>query len=190
MAWDSKLPSHTVEARSTFGFPVEGEFSGGGTNSVPQRTQAEFLELFRAVMNDPLIEKITWDQYTPYFNDGDTCEFGVRGIEVYPYGHEQHASDYDEGYAWQMDNSEHPMLGGMTTEWRAIEGQKFRELVDLGYRGEHEETWQRCKELDNAMQGAFFDDVLSALFGDHTSVMAYKDEAGEIRIKTEHYSHD
>lgn len=29
----------------------------------------------------PYIEAIKWNQYTPYFNDGDVCEFSVNGIE-------------------------------------------------------------------------------------------------------------
>lgn len=30
----------------------------------------------------PIIEEINWTQYTPYFNDGDTCEFGVNEPDV------------------------------------------------------------------------------------------------------------
>lgn len=26
----------------------------------------------------PKLEQFSWTQYTPYFNDGDTCEFGVN----------------------------------------------------------------------------------------------------------------
>lgn len=191
MAWD-KLPSATVEARSTFGFPVDGDFTGGYRAQVPQLTQAEFLELFNAVMADPVIEKIVWEQYTPYFNDGDPCEFGVHGLEVYPYGWEakQAEGGFDEGYQWELDSSEHPMLGGEVTEWRHVEGEKFRQMFNLGYRGEHEETWRRCRALDSTMQGGSFDNVLTVLFGDHTQVTAYKDDAGQVRVRTEHYSHD
>lgn len=28
----------------------------------------------------PEVEKIYWDQYTPYFNDGDPCTFRVNGF--------------------------------------------------------------------------------------------------------------
>ncbi len=34
-----------------------------------------FGELFAAA---PEIKTITWKQYTPYFNDGDSCNFSVR----------------------------------------------------------------------------------------------------------------
>lgn len=29
---------------------------------------------------NPDIKLITWEQYTPYFNDGDACQFGVYGL--------------------------------------------------------------------------------------------------------------
>lgn len=35
----------------------------------------EFKEFFAA---HPQVERIVWTQYTPYFNDGDTCEFSVN----------------------------------------------------------------------------------------------------------------
>lgn len=37
-----------------------------------------FKEFFRQVfMEHPELEDIRWRQYTPYFNDGDACVFGV-----------------------------------------------------------------------------------------------------------------
>ena len=31
----------------------------------------------------PYIEKIEWEQYVPYFNDGDACEFGLSEVSIY-----------------------------------------------------------------------------------------------------------
>ncbi len=39
-------------------------------------------ELKELMQNNPLIEAIRWNQYTPHFNDGDVCEFGVNGPEI------------------------------------------------------------------------------------------------------------
>lgn len=39
----------------------------------------EFKPLFEKY---PEVETVSWTQYTPYFNDGDTCEFGVHEINV------------------------------------------------------------------------------------------------------------
>ena len=51
------------------------------------KAQEEFKEkggeLFKALLspvfeNFPEVNSISWTQYTPYFNDGDECTFGVR----------------------------------------------------------------------------------------------------------------
>lgn len=37
----------------------------------------EFLEKY-----DEVVENIYWTQYTPYFNDGEACEFGVNDVFI------------------------------------------------------------------------------------------------------------
>lgn len=34
------------------------------------------------VLSYPFVESVSWSQYTPYFNDGATCEFGVNEATV------------------------------------------------------------------------------------------------------------
>ena len=36
---------------------------------------------------------VKWAQYTPYFNDGDPCEFGVRGVYAFSSKEEFDAED-------------------------------------------------------------------------------------------------
>lgn len=36
-------------------------------------------ELKKLMRDNPKIEAVRWTQYTPHFNDGDVCEFGVHG---------------------------------------------------------------------------------------------------------------
>jgi len=52
---------------------------------------------------EPNLQRIGWTQYTPYFNDGDTCEFGVNADQssiylngVNAYYEDEHDDD-DEG---------------------------------------------------------------------------------------------
>jgi hypothetical protein len=41
--------------------------------------QKAFPELFKEFFEKhPWVESFKWRQYTPYFNDGDECTFGVR----------------------------------------------------------------------------------------------------------------
>lgn len=56
---------------------------------------AMFTELFA---QSKRIDSITWRQYTPYFNDGDTCEFGVYADE--PEVNEMSLYDID-WYDWK-----------------------------------------------------------------------------------------
>lgn len=39
-----------------------------------------FADFFKA---HPEAKAIVWTQYTPYFNDGDTCTFGVNGFSLH-----------------------------------------------------------------------------------------------------------
>lgn len=41
--------------------------------------KASFVEFFAAY---PEVEAIKWQQYTPYFNDGEACYFGVCEPEI------------------------------------------------------------------------------------------------------------
>lgn len=69
------------------------------------------------------ISAVTWRQYTPYFNDGDACEFSVHepyflmatkateGEEVY--------SDYDDDFisTWQIEKRKDVLLYDLTCEF-------------------------------------------------------------------------
>jgi hypothetical protein len=49
----------------------------------------------------PGVEAIRWTQFTPYFNDGDECSFGVHEIRIKIEGAELEDYDYerDDGFA-------------------------------------------------------------------------------------------
>ena len=52
----------------------------------------------------PTLELFSWTQYTPYFNDGDTCEFGVNsdcdikwdGVEYEAYATDDEPADVEK----------------------------------------------------------------------------------------------
>lgn len=48
------------------------------------------------IAENPEIQKISWRQYTPYFNDGDECVFSV---------HEPYINGFD-AYGWNEDDEE------------------------------------------------------------------------------------
>mgnify|MGYP001569417103 CR=1 FL=1 len=65
----------------------------------------EFKELFTEFFEAyPEVTALRWRQYTPYFNDGDSCEFSIG--ELFATAHpikadgdtESEDGDYDDGY--------------------------------------------------------------------------------------------
>ncbi len=49
------------------------------TSEVKEKLKLIFNEIF---LSFPQIENLNWAQYTPYFNDGDPCEFRFSGLNV------------------------------------------------------------------------------------------------------------
>lgn len=47
---------------------IQKEFKTKGSNLFKEELKQFFID-------NPRIKRIEWKQYTPYFNDGDTCEF-------------------------------------------------------------------------------------------------------------------
>lgn len=59
-----------------------------------------FKTIFEKV---PDLEAIRWNQYTPYFNDGDSCEFGVCEPEFKLKNAEGDSDDFDS--LWGLTHS-------------------------------------------------------------------------------------
>ena len=59
------------------------------------------------VRSTPHLHTIKWQQYTPYFNDGDTCEFGMYDPGFY-FDDDDASDGYIEEYSvWVYDGSVH-----------------------------------------------------------------------------------
>lgn len=69
-------------------------------NTAKQQLKDEFKPHFMAELknffnNNPGLVGISWPQYTPYFNDGDPCEFGVHESELKYSDMEEYENYYD-----------------------------------------------------------------------------------------------
>lgn len=64
------------------------------------------------------VECIFWAQYTPYFNDGDACEFRVNEINILLKDDED-ACDYEGSSLYDLDNIEE--LKANIQKWEAWE---------------------------------------------------------------------
>jgi hypothetical protein len=59
---------------------ISGELDS--LNKAKKELGDKTLRILKELINkSDLIDAVRWTQYTPYFNDGDTCEFGVNDIE-------------------------------------------------------------------------------------------------------------
>lgn len=79
-----------TEAKNFLGIPISGEIYLGRTRK-EQKSATDFQEEFlNPFLAEPRLLGVCWEQYTPYFNDGDTCEFGVYGKGIKLLGAEDH----------------------------------------------------------------------------------------------------
>lgn len=96
------------------------------------------------MLENPNIEAVRWAQYTPYFNDGDTCEFGVGELYFKLVGGDPEAGDDGDGFQY---------LSAYTAR----------------KEGYIEQDWFKAlNELSAALESS--EEELLAAFGDHVRV--------------------
>lgn len=131
--------------------------------------QALFKETTKEFFDkNPNVTAIVWTQYTPYFNDGDTCEFNVNdatftnapdpeNVRWGEYdGDEEKAADGSEIFAWEG--------------W----GDAPEDLnVDM------------CNSFSRMICSSEMEDVMKAMFGDHVKVVATREG-----FDVDDYDHD
>jgi len=120
-------------------------------------------ELKKVFANHPELKVMTWAQYTPYFNDGDTCEFSV---------HDAYVSNYETISPWG--------------EWDDDEDEEPDDLVtiDLGY-GREAKQYPDLMALNTFMKSQLGRDVLQFAFGDHVQI-----KVTATGITVDEYDHD
>ncbi len=123
--------------------------------------QAAFNEAIKEVFEaHPEIEAFRWSQYTPYFNDGDTCEFGVNtDVDLLPVNKAPLPHVEKDKYRYRQEDEWYCGSNGMPYEYEAASND-FSAVL-------------RIEEL------------MLALFGDHGQITCYRD-----RIEVEEYQHD
>lgn len=142
------------------GRTVTGDITRGGKERKEQKPGDDFLPLLDAVLGADGIESVRWTQYTPYFNDGDPCIFGISDVSVKMS--DEVDEDEDNGYVESYSMMDYrtkvakPQYAGVYEALQALEDQK------------------EC-----------FEDFLQASFGDHAQVTATR--AG---FDVQFYEHD
>lgn len=159
------------------GIPVNGDITKGA-DRVEQKPIEELQPILQAVLDDPTIVEFGWRQYTPYFNDGEPCTFGVHGTWVRTTADED--ADQDELEMWG-----HRSLGKVPGEFVHNPETNTRQWQTRPYEGPDEARYHRCKALEKAVEGGHFENVLLEAFGDHAEITVRRDG-----IEIEFYEHD
>jgi len=152
---------------TVLGRPVRGEITEGSGPRADQWPDEKFVEYLDAVLDIPGVEGVRWRQYTPYFNDGEPCIFGLHGIGVKVTGGEGDSGDYDDGYVDEWSMKDYSGGYGDKATIKPLYAQVFEPL--------------------RALEEAFphFEDFLERSFGDHAIVTATKEG-----FDVEFYDHD
>lgn len=111
-------------------------------------------ELFQTF---PELKSIGWKQYTPYFNDGEACEF--RSMHDYPT---INGNDENYGESKQEDSVLDIVTLGSETIWKRGEGN----VTNPDYNPYYKEIVDTVKEFLNQ----FDDEDMKDLFGNHVSI--------------------
>lgn len=120
--------------------------------------KVEFAKVFEAY---PEITVIKWNQYTPYFNDGDTCTFGVHEFAISNAANAEDVTHYGD---YDGDNDDE-WVGNLYGEM----GQKYPLIY----------------ELDRFCSTEIGEEILLMTFGDHQIVTVTRDG-----MEVEEYEHD
>lgn len=146
-----------------------------------EELRKDFPEILKPVFEEcEIIQSFSWNQYTPYFNDGDACEFSVN-------------LDYPDinGINWDDFSSSEQGYDGYEFIAKSYhtDMDKYNELIQ-----KYPENTPSDKLIKLAGEVLKFQDALSSipdeffldLFGDHVSVTIDK----EGNVTTNEYDHD
>jgi hypothetical protein len=151
-----------------------------------------FVDLFKQA---PKLKSVSWTQYTPYFNDGDTCEFDVHASDLYvngiseDYGHDDDTEVSIKIHAYKQLLTEEDVhinkevANKCGLHWYASKGIGERGLC---YNEKYDaDVANAVKEISEILT-SIPEELMKDLFGDHALVTI--DASGTIDV--EGYEHD
>lgn len=151
---------------------------------------------------NPHVDGVIWTQYTPYFNDGDACEFGVNDPAVILSLAVARAVRPDRDWS---EYSTTPRSGNMADE---LTPDQLRALADAKESGVDSLPEDESFDYDNPRRfdswdlrsteytfermgfdkvwGRIPEEVFKSVFGDHVEVLIRRDGT----VIVEEYEHD
>ena len=149
-----------------------------------RKFQEQAQTLFKDITKEffaknPGVTAIVWTQYTPYFNDGDTCEFRVNDATFTnapdPENIRWDEYEGDEEGVWAATNVKYVLESDR--DWYKATAEAIRKAggVDVA----------SCDMMSKAICSSEMEDVMLAMFGDHSKIIATRDG-----FEVEEFDHD
>lgn len=168
--------------REFFGIPIEGEVFFARPR-VDQRPFKELKPYFDKLWEQG-VKAVTWHQYTPHYNDGETCEFTVytptftKNPEVAKAWLQE---DYDEWVEVPVENAED---GGKLFDRKRLETNQYAYELSRSEQFPHPDGIKKG-EIYLPIESAEFEYAMLDKFGDHTEIIVTPN-----RVKQWEYDHD
>ena len=105
--------------------------------------QSEFKAIFDA---NPELQGLRWKQYTPYFNDGEPCVFGVHDVYIRLADTPEDAGDYEDGYD-DAYGSKNPVANSIHEWWGSLTSGGGEEVFQAVF-GDHVEVTATREQFD------------------------------------------
>ena len=130
--------------------------------------QAMFMETLKSFFElNPGINALRWTQYTPYFNDGDACVFGVGDV-YFTNAKDEQLNDVNSWGEYEGDDEDVWAESYMTY----LSG---KEGVDV----------TSCDFISDMINSSEMKDIMEQMFGDHVCVTVTRNG-----IVIDDYEHD
>lgn len=195
--------------KNFLGMSVEGAGGVGEmSHRVPQLSRGEFEAALAAVLRHEEVVGVAWNQYTPYWNDGEPCTFRIGEVSFcfkdvvldkdedsyFDYGWQE--DEYEEsGRVWCSNWSNSELFYGVVGKsnknwgpWQSYGPRSFTWKEDSG--PENAPNPQLFTDIHNFigdMERGSFENVVEDLFGDHAIIKIDK-LANKVTI--DEYEHD
>jgi hypothetical protein len=156
-----------------FGRPIKGEIRPTSERQQKQDDPMDLIKALDELLDLPGVIEYKWTQYTPYWNDGEECEFSV--LTDWQAGVKLEFGDPDEG------EHEDGYYTSLSRVWRRSHYENVKEINGVDVT----EHAQKLSALNGEVGCGSHYVWLKETFGDHATVIANKEG-----FKVEFYDHD
>ena len=167
------------------GRPITGKINYYTENPSEQKPIQEFLDALDQLLSVEHVSAVKWNQYTPYFNDGEACQFSIYEANI--------SLDFQTDLSTEMSDADEDFEDKFYTEYDFYEypngydrtkedgGKVFYVINGVDFKSLHHELEKFNSIL---VSGAHYIDLLKH-FGDPAEVTATKEG-----FSVEFYDHE